>query len=107
MKKLNCWEYKKCGREGTDDILQDVTTCPASTEIYTNEINGGTKGGRTCWVIAGTFCRDEIQCEDARNLTSCTECDFYALVKKEEREKFVTGSELVEIIVYNEKFDSC
>lgn len=105
-KKLNCWEYKNCGREGTDDIFQEMETCYAAMDEPTNKINNGKNGGRACWVVAGTFSRGELQCDHAKKLDSCLECDFYNLVKKEEGEKFVTGSELVEIIIYNEKFES-
>ena len=104
MKKQNCWEFKQCGREGTDDIFQETDACPASTETCTDKINEGKNAGRSCWVVAGTFCRDEVQCDAAKDLSSCMECDFYELVKREQKHKFITGSELVEIIVYNEKF---
>ncbi|MCP4754421.1 MAG: hypothetical protein GY866_26360 [Proteobacteria bacterium] len=104
MQKLNCWEFNKCGREGDDDVFEEVETCPSSTEFCTDGVNDGKNGGRACWAIVGTFCGDQVQSDRTGKFKSCMECDFFKLVKKEEGDKFVTGSELTERLLYKEKF---
>lgn len=51
-----CWEIKQCGKKG----------CPA----YGNR-------DRRCWMISGTFCRDEIQGSFHEKIEACRKCDFY------------------------------
>jgi len=106
MKKLNCWEFKQCEREGGGDIFEDIGTCPASTEYCINGVNDGKNGGRACWAISGTLNGGAVQCDCTEELSNCMECDFYKLVKEEEGEKFVTGSELTIRLLYKEKFVS-
>ncbi|MBA2848262.1 hypothetical protein G4V39_04475 [Thermosulfuriphilus ammonigenes] len=84
--RLNCWEFKRCGRQGT---------CPASTEKRADGINGGKNGGRACWAIAGTFCGGKIQGVYSQKLASCLKCDFYKLVLREEGKAFIGGREIV------------
>jgi hypothetical protein len=64
-KRINCWEFKKCGRK---------EDCPA----YPHH-------GRICWYIAGTFCEGKIQGEYAQKIKDCRKCEFYIklMVKKE------------------------
>lgn len=51
-----CWEIKQCGKE----------ECPG----YGNSDN-------RCWMISGTFCRDEIQGSFHEKIEACRNCDFY------------------------------
>ncbi len=105
MKKLNCWEYKNCGKEsnGDDSIFEEAGTCPASTELCTDGVNDGKNAGRACWAIAGTLCSEDVRSDCSRKIKSCLECDFYKQVQKEEGEMFVTGSELIEMVQYKEE----
>lgn len=54
---MNCWEFKKCGRQ---------QTCPA----YPNH-------GNRCARVAGTLCGGKVQGIFAMKLTNCMHCDFY------------------------------
>ncbi|OGP72840.1 MAG: hypothetical protein A2Y80_00405 [Deltaproteobacteria bacterium RBG_13_58_19] len=54
---MNCWEFKKCGRE---------KNCPAYPDH-----------GRQCAQMAGTLCGGKIQGIFAMKILSCMECDFY------------------------------
>ncbi len=90
--KMNCWEFKNCGRE--------AEICPAATELSANGINDGKNGGRTCWVIAGTLCGGRVQGVHAEKISDCMECDFYLLVKKEEGNGFDTAIELAMRVLY-------
>ena len=61
MKKLNCWEIKKCGREVGGNRTDDIGACPAASDISSNSINSGKNAGRICWAVAGTFCGGRVQ----------------------------------------------
>jgi len=75
-KKINCWEYKKCGREKGGSRARELGVCPASTETRLDGINGGTNAGRACWVTSDAWCSGD-------GIKRCEQCDFYALVKRE------------------------
>jgi diguanylate cyclase (GGDEF)-like protein len=51
-----CWEVKNC----------DKTDCP---------VHG--KQNVRCWLVAGTFCRGEVQGKFAQKLGSCSKCAIY------------------------------
>ncbi|MDD5492412.1 MAG: hypothetical protein PHV60_07020 [bacterium] len=84
MVKMNCWEFKKCGREPGGTKETDLGVCPATVETRTDKINTGKNGGRACWVIAGTYCQGEIQGTFASKIRDCIKCEFFLLVAKEE-----------------------
>ena len=86
MSKINCWEYRKCGRNLGGEKVEELGICPAATEACLNGINGGTNGGRSCWTIAGTFCFGEVQGTFARKIDACMECEFFWFVADEEEE---------------------
>lgn len=57
---LNCWEFKRCGRDKTRD-------CPAVTGNM----------GKKCWRVAGTMCGGSAQGTFAEKLGNCKICDYY------------------------------
>jgi len=79
MKKLNCWEFKRCGREQGGGKVAEFGVCPAAIEGH---------GGRFCWARTGTYCKGEVQGTFARKIANCATCDFYRLVRKEEGKAF-------------------
>lgn len=86
--KKNCWEFKQCGRglgQGRDN---DLEQCPASLEIRLDGIHEGTHSGRSCWVVAGTFCGGKAQGTYAAKQDVCKKCNFYKTVSEEEGENF-------------------
>ena len=83
-KKLNCWEYKKCGREPGGISVESLGVCPAASDTSFETINSGICGGRFCWAVAGTFCGGEVQGSFAQKRDFCFNCDFYKLVHEEE-----------------------
>lgn len=83
-KKLNCWEFNECGREPGGESADELGLCPAASDASFNGINCGKNGGRLCWAVAGTFCEGEVQGTFAEKRQSCTECDFFKLVRSEE-----------------------
>jgi hypothetical protein len=82
--KLNCWEFKKCGREPWGAKISEDDVCPAATKASANGINGGKNGGRICWAIAGTLSNEQIKGTFVKEIFSCMSCDFYKLVNEEE-----------------------
>jgi hypothetical protein len=63
---MNCWEFKKCGREAGGANTEKLGICPA----YPNN-------GNRCAQVAGTLCGFEIQGTFAVKLANCLNCDFY------------------------------
>lgn len=51
-----CWEVKKC----------NATDCPSHGKHHVR-----------CWLIAGTFCRGEVQGRFAQKLGNCAKCEVY------------------------------
>lgn len=95
MKKLNCWEVKKCGREPGGRKAAKQSPCPAALELTLDGVHGGKNSGRTCWVLAGTFCSIEVAGIFAKKLSSCRECDFFQRVLLEEGDGMVQTLSLV------------
>ncbi len=81
---MNCWEFAKCEREPGGAKVNELGVCPAAVETKVNGINGGKNGGRSCWAIAGTLCKGEVQGSFALKFNDCMKCEFYKLVKEEE-----------------------
>jgi len=88
MKEKNCWEVKKCGREAGGKNVRELGTCPASTDRRLHGVHGGDCAGRTCWIIAGTFCGGEEQGLFAHKFHNCEKCDFYLSVRQNEGLQF-------------------
>ena len=82
--KLNCWEFKKCGRQPGGHKEKELGTCPVTVHGALDGAHEGIKGGRACWVIAGSLCGGKIQGTYAQKLNNCWRCEFMNLVKKEE-----------------------
>jgi len=89
VRKTHCWEVKNCGRERGGSRESELGVCPASTCKECDKINGGKMGGRLCWALAGTLCGNRVAGTFAQKKASCTSCEFFKLVKEEERERFL------------------
>ncbi len=88
MKKLNCWEFKQCGRYPGGEKEQEFGACPVATEERLNAVHDGINAGRACWVVAHSICGGNIQGNFAQKFGNCTACSFYHNVKKEEFPNF-------------------
>jgi len=95
MKKLNCWEVKQCGREPGGQHEKDLGVCPVTLEVRLDEAHGGKNAGRSCWVVAGTLCKGELQGTFAQKYRNCEVCEFYKQVKREEAHQFVLSAVLL------------
>lgn len=83
-RRLNCWEYKKCGREPRGARAVELGVCPAASDTSFHGLNQGKNAGRICWAVAGTFCGGKVQGTFAEKRRSCIDCDFFKLVQVEE-----------------------
>ena len=86
MKKLNCWEVKKCGCSDNEKAANGI--CPTMLEAKLHGVHGGSRAGRACWVVAGTFCGGAEQGTFAKKYHNCLKCDFYNRVRQEEGPDF-------------------
>ncbi len=84
MMKMNCWEFKKCGREPGGPKVAELGVCPAAANTDLDGAHGGRNAGRACWVVAGSLCGGKIQGTYAMKLLNCWRCDFMNSVKREE-----------------------
>ncbi len=86
LAKVNCWEFKKCGREPGGAKVDQLGVCAAAAETRTDGVNGGKNGGRVCWAVTGTLCGGKVQGTFARKLANCLlDCTFFKETMKEER----------------------
>ena len=63
---MNCWEFKKCGREAGGARARELGVCPAYPDH-----------GHHCAVIAGTLCGGKVQGTFAAKLVNCMKCEFW------------------------------
>ena len=98
MSKLNCWEFNDCGRQPGGKHVSDFGVCPVTKEVRLDGTHGGVNAGRSCWVVASTLCKGEVQREFEFKFFNCVKCDFYNSVKKEEYPNFTLSSFLLKII---------
>ena len=64
--RLNCWEFKNCGREAGGAKAAQLGICPAYPDH-----------GHNCTSVAGTLCGGKVQGSFAAKLSNCMKCDFY------------------------------
>ena len=84
QKKLNCWEYTRCGRGPGGAKAKVDGACPAASDPSFNGINSGKNAGRICWAVAGTCHAGKVSGTYAQKRASCVSCNFYKLVQEEE-----------------------
>jgi hypothetical protein len=70
MANLNCWQFKKCGREPGASKVGELGISPSAVELRVNGVNRGQNGGRDCWALAGTLCGGQVQGSYASKLTT-------------------------------------
>jgi hypothetical protein len=96
--KKNCWEVKKCGRENGGSKTGELGVCPASEDKRLDGVHDGKNSGRGCWMVAGTHCGGEVQGMFAQKIKNCMDCDFYNVVREEERGNFKMSAVLLKMM---------
>ncbi len=95
MARLNCWEFKKCGRQTGGFNSEQLGVCPAVIEKRLHGSNGGINAGRACWVVAGTLCGGKVQGTFALKMANCMQCEFFLSVRDEEGRGFADPRSLL------------
>ncbi len=85
MKKKNCWDHMQCGRSPGEQKSSSADVCPATVHKQLHGIHGGENAGRACWAIDDSLCPKVLKETAAKKFEGCWKCDFYHLVKHEER----------------------
>jgi len=102
LEKLNCWEFKNCGREEGGVSADEFGVCPAAQSTKFDEANYGINGGRFCWGIDGTVCDGKLQGNRIEKLKDCLACDFLKNVNQEEGRDFkLTPKQCSEKAIFN------
>jgi len=94
--KLNCWEFKNCGREPGGSRVAELGVCPAAADTPAEGLNDGKCGGRCCWAIAGTFCGGFVQGTFAMKQRNCLKCDFFKQVIREQGKDYTNTKAILE-----------
>lgn len=89
MKKMNCWEFFKCGRQPGGEMAEKFGVCPVPVSNAQDGVNHGKHAGRVCWVVAGTYCDGACHGTYSEKLGNCLECVFMKKVTMEEERNFV------------------
>ena len=92
---LNCWEFKRCGRESGGAKADELGVCPSAAETRVDGINSGRNGGRACWALSGTLCGGKVQGVFAQKIGNCRKCEFYTMVQSEEGKNYVFTKDIL------------
>lgn len=98
MASLNCWEFKKCGRQPGGAKVAELGECTAAKDVRTQGVNQGRNGGRACWVLSGTLCGGKVQGTFASKLSNCMSCEFFQAVKSEEGASYASSQNILAIL---------
>jgi CRP-like cAMP-binding protein len=101
QKKINCWEFMKCGRQPEGSKAAEYGVCAAAIDESYDGIHDGKNAGRICWAVAGTCCGNEVQGTYAQKRKSCISCPFYKTVQEQEGTS-ETACKLIELFTENE-----
>jgi len=63
---MNCWEFRKCGRERGGDRADELGVCPAYPD-----------NGRSCARVSGTMCEGVVQGDFVLKFPTCITCEYY------------------------------
>ncbi len=85
LRKLNCWEFKDCGRQKGGLMAEILGECPVSTALKFDGLNDGIGAGRVCWMIPNSVCK--LESRRASHGHPCHRCEFYLRVAFEEEEQ--------------------
>lgn len=97
--KKNCWEVMGCGNEPGGANGKNGNACPASRERGLDRVHGGEYAGRACWVVSNTMCGGNKQGVCAEKMGRCVMCDFYKMVRSEEKDDFRLPRDLIDLML--------
>ncbi len=80
---VNCWEYRRCGREPGGARARETGVCPAAEFAPADGYLGGRNAGRACAFVTGTFCEGVFQGTYRDKSKNCWDCAFYRALREE------------------------
>ncbi len=80
---LNCWEFRKCGREPGGSVAAREGVCAAAVHAAADGYLGGEKGGRACCFVSGTLCDEAARGTYREKSRVCWDCEFYQMLRRE------------------------
>jgi len=83
--KINCWQFKNCGREPGGVLADILGACPVASSMKFDGLNDGIGAGRACWMVPDSACRESGS--HLPRVDPCHACDFYKRVLFEQDEK--------------------
>ena len=83
-RKLNCWEFKNCGREKGGLMVGVLGECPVASGMKFDGVNDGIAAGRACWEVSS--CGGRLSSDQIGQSRACHTCEFYRRVLHEEEE---------------------
>ena len=83
-RRMNCWEFMKCGREISGKMAEKLGVCAAAVYPHADGINRGVNGGRICWALVGTYSCNVGKSSLTRKGVLCYDCEFHKMVLAEE-----------------------
>jgi len=82
--KLNCWEFKNCGREKDGLMVPILGECAVCSYMKFDGLNEGQGAGRACWMVPhATAKSDGTGSACSRR---CHSCEFYKRVVFEQED---------------------
>ncbi len=81
--RLNCWQFRNCGREKGGLLADLLGVCPVAAAMKHDGVNHGTAAGRYCWRIAKVT---PVESGLQGCTGQCRSCEFYSRVLFEEQE---------------------
>lgn len=82
--KLNCWEFKNCGREPGGLLADSHGVCPVALALRYDGLNEGKGAGRACWLAQAEQAKSRLDDFRPVSCDRCADCDFHLRVLFEE-----------------------
>jgi len=80
--KLNCWEFKNCGREPGGLLAARYGVCPVARAYKYDGRNDGQAAGRACWLVPRRFEHANRRAQ-IPTIAACRDCAFFRRVQFE------------------------
>ncbi len=93
---MNCWEFKKCGKEPNGIRASKLGVCHVATCKKSDGFLGGKNAGKACAYYCKVFAINGTETQGLslhkelfnKKNCSCENCDFHKILKDKHGEKF-------------------
>ncbi|MCI5148900.1 MAG: hypothetical protein D3916_05850 [Candidatus Electrothrix sp. MAN1_4] len=80
--KIDCWEFKKCGREPGGKNIEKYGLCSLVVSLEDNKINNKRNGERLCWSLRESACEGIMRECCVNEIKECRQCTFYIFLQE-------------------------